>query len=120
MERERFVIIEKEVYDGDKNNIYFKVVTGSRSKELEPVNLRKRYLCTLILDRKTKEFKLMEKFDSYSAHNKKGLLEVLQSSYFNKKITEFKHDTKLVRTTFCINDTIDEALDLLSDEWKGR
>lgn len=120
MERERFVIIEKEVYDSDRNNIYFKVVTGSRSKELEPVNLRKRYLCTLILNRKTKEFKLMEKFDNYSAHTKKQLLEVLQNSYFNKKITEFNHDSKLVRTTFCINDSIDEALKLLSDELKGK
>lgn len=120
MERERFVVIEKEAYEGDKNNIYFKVVTGSRRKELEPVNLRKRYLCTLILDRKTKEFKLMEKFDNYSAHAKKQLLEVLQSSQFNKRIAAFKHDSKLARTTFCINDTIDEALDLLSDEWKGR
>lgn len=120
MERERFVVIEKEVYDGDKNNIYFKVVTGSRRKELEPINLRKRYLCTLILDRKTKEFKLMEKFDNYSAHAKKQLLEVLQSSYFTKRIAAFRHDSKLVRTTFCINDTVDEALDLLSDEWKGR
>lgn len=120
MERERFVIIEKEVYDGDKNNIYFKVVAGSRSKDLEPINLRKRYLCTLILNRKTKEFKLMEKFDNYSAHCKKRLLEVLQSSHFTKRIAAFSHDSKLARTTFCINDSIDEALDLLSDEWKGK
>ena len=120
MERERFVIIEKEVYDGDKNNIYFKVVTGSRSKDLEHINLRKRYLCTLILNSRTKEFKLMEKFDNYSAHSKKKLLEVLQNSYFTKRINAFKHDSKLVRTTFCINDTVDEALDLLSDEWKGK
>ena len=120
MERERFVIIEKEVYDSDKNNIYFKVITGSRRKDLEPVNLRKRYLCTLILNSRTKEFKLMENFDNYSAHCKKGLLEVLQNSYFNKKLIEFKHNSKLVRTTFYIDDNIDEALDLLSGEWKGK
>lgn len=120
MERENFITISKVDYKNDSSNVYFKVVLGTRNASIEDVNLRKKYLCTLILNKRSKKFTLMEKEDKYSSYTKKQLLNVLQNQKFIGILKKFKTDTKMVMATAYLSTNVASVLDDLEDIWKGE
>ena len=120
MERKSFVTISKMDYKKDSSNVYFKVVLGTRNPGVTDINLRKRHLCTLILNKRSKKFTLMEKEDEYSYYRKKQLLSVLQNQKFIGILKKFKTDSKIAMETAYLSTSasIDEAIDDLTDVWK--
>lgn len=120
MERESFIMISKVDYKKDSSNVYFKVVLGTRNPSITDVNLRKRYLCTLVLNKRSKKFTLMEKEDDYSSYTKKQLLTVLQNQKFIEALKKFKTDSKIVTAATYLSTNVSGALDDLEDIWKGE
>lgn len=120
MERKSFITISKVDHKEDPSNVYFKVVLGTRNPGVTDINLRKRHLCTLVLNKRSKKFTLMEKEDDYSPYRKKQLLNVLQSQKFIGILKKFKTDSKIAMETAYLSTStsIDEVIDDLTDVWK--
>lgn len=77
-------------------------------------------MCTLILNKRSKKFTLLEKEDDYSSYTKKQLLTVLQNQKFIGILKKFKTDTKMVMATAYLSTNMSGALDDLTDIWKGE
>lgn len=120
MERESFITISKVDYKKDSSNVYFKVVLGTRNPSITNANLRKKYLCTLILNKRSKKFTLLEKEDDYSPYTKKQLLTVLQNQKFIGILKKFKTDSKMIMATAYLSTSVSEVLNDLTDNWKGE
>ena len=120
MERKSFVIISKMDYEKDPSNVYLKVVLGTRNPGMTDINLRKRHLCTLVLNKRSKKFTLIEKEDEYSHYRKNQLFSVLQNQKFIGILKKFKNDSKVVMETAYLSTSISEALEDLKDVWKGE